>query len=477
MALEEARATDVDYLKILSESDEKDPDSERLQAAEGALRERVRAELGLPPAVLSGHLPLAAHAKSHGLDPSFELAQPAAAKPSEPSASIQTLLLAEEMDRKLTGVLDRARTSLQEKGVNSLYAAFGFLEWYENGATAVPFHAPLLLVPVEIKRKVFKSRYRYAIRASGEEPQINLTLAARIAADFKLELPQLGEEDTPETYFAKVAVALAKKQRWRVRRWITIGHFAFARLVLYGDLDARNWTGPGALERNPVLTRLLGELPAGERVYAEEYDADDPQVAKKVPLVITDADSSQFSALVDALDGKSLALQGPPGTGKSQTITNLIAAALAADKTVLFVAEKMAALEVVQKRLAAAGLGEFVLELHSTRTGKKDVMDAIGERLKIQGRVRPPAQLERDREELAGLRELLTHHVERMNAPLGQLGLTLEQLVWAELRLRGQFELPAGVAAVRLRDARTTTPEHMERNRGLLSSVEQSHAE
>jgi len=476
MALEEARATDADYLKLLSENDEKDLDDERLQAAEGALRERVRAELGLPPALLSGHLPMAGHARKHGIDPSFELVQPAAAKPSEPSASVQTLLLADEMDRTLTGVLDRARTSLQEKGVNTLYAAFGFLEWYENGATSVPFHAPLLLVPVEIKRKVFKSRYRYAIRATGEEPQVNLTLAARIAADFKLELPELGEEDTPETYFAKVAVALAKKQRWRVRRWVTIGHFAFARLVMYQDLDPSNWPGPAALERNPVLARLLGPTPAGERTFAEEYEADHPDVAKKVPLLITDADSSQFSALVDALDGKSLALQGPPGTGKSQTITNLIAAALAANKTVLFVAEKMAALEVVRNRLAAAGLGEFVLELHSARTGKRDVHEAIGERLKIQGRARPPAQLERDLEELARVRAELTRYVQEMNAPIGKLGLTLQEVVWAELRLRRGHDLPAGVTAVRLRNALEVTEEHLRELAPLFVTIEQSSA-
>ena len=477
MALEEARANDPDYARALAELDDADPDARRLQAAEGALRERVREQLGLPPAVLSGVLPLAEHARRSGIDPSFELAKLSGSAPAKPAGSIQTLLLADDMDRKLTGLLDRARTSLQEKGVNTLYAVFGFLEWYESPATAKPFHAPLLLVPVEIKRKVFKSRYRYAIRASGEEPQINLTLAARIAADFGIELPEFGEEDTPETHFAKVTQALTAKHRWRVRRWVTIGHFAHPRLVMYRDLDPRNWPGAAALERHPVLAAMFGEARAGERVYAEEHDADQPDVARKVPLLITDADSSQFSALVDALDGKSLALQGPPGTGKSQTITNLIAAALAANKTVLFVAEKMAALEVVKNRLAAAGLGEFVLELHSTRAGKKEVMTSIAERLKIQGRVRAPANLERDLEELAAVREGLTRHAVLLNSVPGQLGLTLHQCLWAELRLRQEHALPAGVAEVCVREANAVTPEQVERVVSHLASVEQANAE
>src|SRR5690606_9080393 len=101
---------------------------------------------------------------------------------------------------------------------------------------------------------------------------------------------------------------------------------------------------------------------------AVEYEIDRlPEIHQRFPL-IDDADSSQHSALVDAVSGKSLVIEGPPGTGKSQTITNLIAAALAQGKRVLFVAEKMAALEVVKKRLDRAGLGEFCLELHSHKT-------------------------------------------------------------------------------------------------------------
>ena len=482
MALEEARATDPDYARALAESEEDDPDGARLQAAEGVLRERVREQLGLPPALLSGLLPLGEHARAAGIDPSFDLAPPSGAAPAAATGSIQTLLLADDMDRKLTGLHDRARMSLQEKGVNTLHAAFGFLEWYESPTTAVPFHAPLLLVPVEIRRKVFKSRYRYAIRGTGEEPQVNLTLAARLASDFGIALPELGEDEAPEAYFARVATAVAKKPRWCVRRWVTIGHFSFARLVMYQDLDPRNWPGPAALERQPLLARLLGERGAGEAALAEPHsvdapDADQPDVRRKAPLLITDADSSQLSALVDALGGQSLAIQGPPGTGKSQTITNLIAAALAANKTVLFVAEKLAALEVVKNRLAAAGLGEFVLELHSTRTGKRDVLGAISERLKVQNRVRPPARLERDLEELADVRARLTRYAELVNGVPGQLGLTLHQLIWAELRLREACELPAGVAEVRVRDAAATTPAEAHRLGELLGFVERASAE
>ena len=73
----------------------------------------------------------------------------------------------------------------------------------------------------------------------------------------------------------------------------------------------------------------------------------------------------------------SVIFYGPPGTGKSQTITGLIINLLARGKTVLFVAEKMAALSVVQKRLAKIGLDPFCLELHSNKTEKGKFYEQI----------------------------------------------------------------------------------------------------
>ena len=88
-------------------------------------------------------------------------------------------------------------------------------------------------------------------------------------------------------------------------------------------------------------------------------------------------DSSQLEAVIESGEGKSFILYGPPGTGKSQTIINMIANALYQGKRVLFVAEKMAALQVVQKRLAKIGLDPFCLELHSNKVTKTHFLEQL----------------------------------------------------------------------------------------------------
>ena len=150
---------------------------------------------------------------------------------------------------------------------------------------------------------------------------------------------------------------------------------------MYHDLDTSN----GAFEQSDILrTMLVGSEVTSEVPFADEYEIDAPTIEQKVPNIVMDADSSQFSTLVDLAEGRNLAVEGPPGTGKSQTIVNAIAYALAAGKKVLFVAEKMAALDVVKSRLEFVGLGEFVLPLQAERSTKEKVIQSIRDRVEME---------------------------------------------------------------------------------------------
>lgn len=486
LALEQAKRSDEEYLEAIGKLEEEDADGEAMRKLERALRDRLRIQLGLPPLDPREQLSKEEWARRNGIDPSYDLprADPKTKpKPEHVDSWIQTLLFPDEMERALSGVYDQARSALQETGVNTLYLALGFLEWYEAPASGRPMFAPLLLHSVDLERKIVGGKYRYSVGSLDGDTQINITLSERLHKDFHRRLPELDEEETPEAYLKKVEKTIRDMPRWRVRRFAVVGHFAFARLVMFNDLADANWPGGVGVIANPVIAKIFaGDGPGGDSdgdgFYAEEYDVDDPAVAAKVPLLITDADSSQFSAIIDVMEGKNLAVKGPPGTGKSQTITNVIAAALAAGKSVLFVAEKMAALNVVKDRLEKAGLGHFCFELHSTKTRKKDVLGALDKRLSIQGRLRRDGDLDVALRDLTRTRTQLSNYVSTINRRFGATGRSLHDILWAEQRTRlGNEGLPNALDDLSLAGVKEMTLHDVDDLRARLEVLAATYAD
>lgn len=380
-------------------------------------------------------------ARQNGINPEFELPKPSGRIVGRHTDNqIQTLLLPEMLERRLAALREDSVLAQQELGLGTLFVAFGFLEWYESSNGEEPLYSPLFLLPVRIDRELKQHRYRYFIECGeGSDPTINISLRERLARDFSLALPEIGEDDGPEGYMARIEKAIRSQRRWVVRRFAVVGHFSFARLIMYEDLGPDRW-GEGTIERNPLVRTLLeGSEASTSESHAPLFDVDEELVERAVPVLISDADSSQFSAIIDAMQGRSFALKGPPGTGKSQTITNLIAAALASGKRVLFVAEKQAALEVVSKRLSDAGLGPYLLELHSTKIQKKRLLQGFDERLKTRSR-RADGRLEETLAQLRKTRAELKWYVTLLNSNVGRSGLTLHDVYWSEQRARRHLD-------------------------------------
>ncbi len=119
------------------------------------------------------------------------------------------------------------------------------------------------------------------------------------------------------------------------------------------------------LAAHPLVRAAAGEL-AAELLAGAPIDAAslDRVVDPRTSHVVVDADADQLAVLADLKRGRRLlVVLAPPGTGKSQTITNLLAGELARGSRSLFVSAKPAALEVVRRRLAAAGLAQYCAEL------------------------------------------------------------------------------------------------------------------
>ncbi len=456
-AMKTAMLTEEKYIQAISELRQRGDDgpSEReMERLESELRTRVAETMGIKA---KAKPTLEQLAEVAGIDPAVDLPEQLPAGAEGPRSEkykdrkIRIRLTEPELDVAATGLFRENRLSIEERGVNNLFMCFGFLEWYESDASEKVICSPLLLHQISLSRELRGGRYVYTSTSTGEGLVLNVTLGERVKRDFGLVLPEIGEEQTPEMYFADVAKLIADRKTWRVRRWVTLAPLAFAKIAMFRDLDPATWSAASQPidQLGPVRLVLAGQRTGemdAERssvFSAPDLDTEQHPLAERVACV-ADADSSQVSAILDVLGGKHLVIEGPPGTGKSQTITNIIATALCEGKTVLFVAEKMAALEVVQSRLTGAGLGAFCLELHSG--GKAAAIELLKKRLELQAPVRSQsAELDFQRKsEMDRLRATVL----ALHLPYGAMGLSAYELVW---RVQATRDAAPGVD-VRLED-------------------------
>ncbi len=341
----------------------------------------------------------------------------------------------EQLDTVSRKIATAAKTAIEESGTNMLYLIFGFLEWYESDDSQQAHLAPLVAVPVTLDRAGGRGKaVETVVEYSGEDIETNLSLVEKMRRDFGLEIPVLGDDDTPESYFKGLAPILELKKRWSIRRQITLALLSFGKLLMYRDLDPKTWPDAHSIAKHPLVRELFEGSKNPNIALAEEFDIDAPELKKDIPHLIRDADSSQHSALVHALRGQNLVIEGPPGTGKSQTITNLIAAALARGKTVLFVSEKLAALEVVRRRLDDAGLGMFCLEVHSHKTKKGALLNDIAQRFQMRGSFRDPRDLDGHLAVVEEKKQLLTRYARLINKTIEPFNATVFDILWARER-------------------------------------------
>lgn len=263
----------------------------------------------------------------------------------------------------------KARSFIEETGVNVAYMAFGFIQWKESGSSNFEFSAPILLVPIQLERA--SATEPYYIKTTEDDIIVNPTFSYKMDAEYGVKLPAYNDEGLPA--YLETIKRIVGKLQWTVTSECKIGIFSFLKINMYRDLKDNI---------QKILANLNVRLLLGEPIDKEQlYDTGKSVSHAGNPLIelhsVVDADSSQIEAIEMAKSGKSFVLQGPPGTGKSQTITNIIAELLNDEKKILFVSEKLAALNVVYEKLRQAGLDEFCLQLHSHKANKKDVIADI----------------------------------------------------------------------------------------------------
>jgi len=433
-----------------------------------------REVLGLPPEVMDAEALAADHDPAAGPDPTdpAELGRALTEQCKQSPHLTPKDVLTDFPDRLLAARLTRlhltAKEAATEHGVTTLFAAFGFLRWFESKDSDEELLSPLLLVPVRLNRQTCESEF--TLRAEDDDVLTNHCLAELLQTQFRIKMPAAAEApldpenpDSLPRYLAAVAAAVKHVPRWGVVDAAALGVFNFQKLAMWEDLG-RN---ADRVKAHPLCCAIAGDsrvslaAPPGLPDAAEL----DEKVPPEAAVHILDADSSQHEAIEAVRRGAHLVMDGPPGTGKSQTIANIIADALAAGKRVLFVSEKTAALEVVKRRLDKCRLGDFCLALHSHKANKREVVAELGACLGLisQGTPDAAARLQ----ELTVARQRVNEFVAALHQVHRPLGMSAYQ-VHGEL---ARLDRTPGRSRVAIADPLARGTDYLDRAAEILARL------
>lgn len=381
---------------------------------------------------------------------------------------LQTRLTSKGLQKRLLDMYLDARTLEEEQGVNILFLALGTLKWLDPLNAKNVRHAPLILIPVSLERGNAAEQFKLKWRQ--EEHSSNLSLEAFLERVHHLKMPayEAGDEFDPLAYIEAVRDAVKSKEGWVVDGDdIVLGFFSFSKFLMYRDLDPATWP-EGGLTTQPLMRGLLSDGFAFEESTIPEDANLDEHIAPADLLHIVDCDSSQTLAVHDVRAGRNLVIQGPPGTGKSQTIANVIASAIADGKTVLFVAEKMAALEVVKRRLDQAGVGDACIELHSNKANKKMFLDELRRTSELGSPKGDTATTLNSR--LLAARNELNAHSARLHQPHTAAILTPYQVIGELSKLRQDNVKPVDI---RLQQPESWSPDEVQQRLAVVEELAQ----
>jgi very-short-patch-repair endonuclease len=381
---------------------------------------------------------------------------------------LQTTLEDEKLQNKLLRLHYDAKSIIEEQGINSLFLALGFLEWYDSASSDKVRYAPLILLPVELHRKTVNAKFR--IRVIEDEISTNLSLQQKMREDFGIEIPEVPtdlEDISVTDYLTQISDRVSDKDRWKVHfDRMTLWLFSFAKFRMFCDLSPESWPAGKGPTDNEIVGSLLGEPMEWEPPLFADDEPLDERLQPSDLCHVVDCDSSQAAAIEETRAGRNLVLQGPPGTGKSQSIANVIASAVRDGKSVLFVSEKMAALQVVKSRLDNIGVGDVCLELHSHKGNRRAILDDLGKTLSLRQPAVPNTNGQANN--LSTSREHLNRYVSQLHDPLDHYELTPFQLIGKLAKLQAKHVSPLNFQVDGIREWTLST---LNEKKALLSDA------
>ena len=335
-----------------------------------------------------------------------------------------------DLQKTLKALRYKANTSIEEQGINTLYLTFGMLKWKEQDDSSQVLSSPIILVPVKLLIESITSPYRLTLH--DDEIVINPTLSHKLDNDFGIIMPEFDSTHDSPTEYVENLLRIVENKGWNVEKSTHLTNLSFLKINMYKDLERNE----EKINANPVIAALVGEQePIQIPEELNNFDHD-KHIFPIDTFQVVDADSSQQDAILLSKKGASFVLQGPPGTGKSQTITNIIAEAIADGKKILFVSEKMAALQVVYNRLASVGLADFCFTLHSHKANKKDILRDLANSINID-RTRVREEALNQLNILEKKRNILNEYQEQLHTPTSSLNISIYSINGKLAKLEG----------------------------------------
>lgn len=324
-----------------------------------------------------------------------------------------------DLRKKLRKILDDSHLTMNERGVNTLFLAIGCLEWEDT--LMGKSESPLIMIPCNLEFKGASKAMNLVM--ADEDIILNPAIRYYLKEREEIDIPEISEDfdfDKVDSVLKSIESQI-KVGGWKVTRRVWLGIFSFETLAIYQDLKLLD-----AQARTSTLVQAIAHL-NGDVIESFGLDdrLDDLQTPQIVPIPIVKADSSQLRAIAMASQGANLVIHGPPGTGKSQTITAIIANALSQKKKVLFVSAKMAALSVVHNRLQSIGLGQYCLEAHGVKSGKRKVIDELKRSLESNDDIKVANGIDEDIDKLIESRNALNEYVKALHDSNNTLGISI----------------------------------------------------
>ena len=395
---------------------------------------------------------------------------------------LYSALPTKDLEDRLKKLYRESRNALDEDGAGTLFLACGFLKWTDDKKESTCY-APIVLVPVELVRKFGVGRY--VMRKIDDDAIVNTTLLEKLKQDFDIPVPELEKEIPPDEHgidvqgvFDTLKGALVSKPDWQIIDACVLGMFKFSQFVMWHDLhNYRDEIASNKIVNSLIEGRLTWEYEDMEK------DGKGFNDESCVYLPIS-ADSSQLYAIYkashkeedDTVKSASFVLHGPPGTGKSQTITSIIANAVANGQKVLFAAEKKAALDVVYTRLSKIGLAPFCLELHSNKVRKGYVLEQLKDAYEVRHTTITDPDYDKTQKDICARREELSSYTDELTA-VRPCGYTLYEMlnIYAEnegtpnVILENGFE--EGLTEERINASETALAEFIAAGNGLAGKL------